>query len=162
MINDIKEKTDSEVLLRDWDEGSLECAENLAKTLNIEKVCCVKKDAFDKESYTEDSSAYDIAIVSGLYELLPDNEPVLESLRGIAIALGEAGYLIYTGQPWHPEVEMIARTLNNRNGDPWIMRRRSQAEMDRLVKEAGFQKIRTLCDQWGIFTVSLARKEKHV
>ena len=30
------------------------------------------------------------------------------------------GYLIYTTQPWHPQVEMIARTLINRDGpDEW-------------------------------------------
>jgi hypothetical protein len=38
------------------------------------------------------------------------------------------------------------------------MRRRSQAEMDQLVAEAGFVKERQLMDGWGIFGVSLARR----
>ena len=38
------------------------------------------------------------------------------------------------------------------------MRRRSQAEMDQLVREAGFEKIAQRIDEWGIFTVSLARR----
>ena len=54
---------------------------------------------------------------------------------------------------------MIARVLTNREGAPWIMRRRTQAEMDALVRAAGFQKDRTEIDRWGIFTVSLARKK---
>lgn len=53
---------------------------------------------------------------------------------------------------------MIARTLPNREGRPWIMRRRTQAEMDALVREAGFEKIEQDTDPWGIFTVSLARR----
>ena len=64
--------------------------------------------------------------------------------------------MVYTGQPWHPQVEVIARTLTNREGQPWVMRRRTQAEMDALVREAGFRKIDMLIDEYGIFTVSLA------
>ncbi len=38
------------------------------------------------------------------------------------------------------------------------MRRRTQEEMDTLVREAGFEKLDMAIDQWGIFTVSLARR----
>ena len=81
-------------------------------------------------------------------------------LDGIAGAIDEEGYLVYTGQPWHPQIEMIARVLTNRDGDPWIMRRRTQVELDELVREAGFEKIRTRVDRRGIFTVSLAKRSK--
>jgi hypothetical protein len=70
----------------------------------------------------------------------------------------DGGYLVYTGQPWHPQVEMIARVLINRDGKPWIMRRRTQEEMDDLVRAAGFEKIAMEIDPFGIFTVSLARR----
>ena len=56
-----------------------------------------------------------IAIVSGLYELFPDNARVLASLAGLSRALADGGYLIYTNQPWHPQLEMIARVLINRD-----------------------------------------------
>jgi hypothetical protein len=65
--------------------------------------------------------------------------------------------LIYTGQPWHPQLEMIARVLENWEGRPWVMRRRSQAELDELVRLVGFEKSRMEIDRWGIFTVSLAQ-----
>ena len=39
------------------------------------------------------------------------------------------------------------------------MRRRSQAEMDELVQTAGFAKLSQEIDPWGIFTVSLARRD---
>jgi hypothetical protein len=56
------------------------------------------------------------------------------------------------------QVEFIARVLTNREGQPWIMRRRTQAEMDELVRTAGFEKLEQEIDPWGIFTVSLARR----
>jgi hypothetical protein len=97
-------------------------------------------------------------IASGLYELFPDNQPVLESLKGIAGVLQDNGYLLYTCQPWHPQIELIARVLNNRDGKPWIMRRRTQAEMDALVRTAGLEKVDTVIDSHGLFSVSIAQK----
>ena len=55
-------------------------------------------------------------------------------------------------------MEFIARVLTNREGKPWIMRRRTRAEMDELVRLAGFEKLRQEIDPWGIFSVSLARR----
>ncbi|MBC8831778.1 class I SAM-dependent methyltransferase family protein, partial [Escherichia coli] len=67
--------------------------------------------------------------------------------------------LVYTGQPWHPQLEFIARALNNHRGEAtWVMRRRSQAEMDELVARAGFRKLDQRIDEMGIFTVSLAQR----
>ncbi|MBF4248626.1 hypothetical protein EA004_27240, partial [Vibrio anguillarum] len=63
------------------------------------------------------------------------------------------------GQPWHPQLELIARSLtSHREGQAWVMRRRSQAEMDQLVAAAGFKKIEQRIDEMGIFTVSIAQK----
>ena len=114
-------------------------------------------DAFDEQSLAQIEPPANLAVVSGLYELFSDNSLVLASLQGVAQALREGGFLIYTGQPWHPQLEMIARVLDNREGQPWIMRRRTQAELDALVRAAGFEKIDMEIDDLGIFTVSLAR-----
>ncbi|MBY0610856.1 MAG: class I SAM-dependent methyltransferase family protein, partial [Beijerinckiaceae bacterium] len=58
-----------------------------------------------------------------------------------------------------PQLEMIARALtSHRQGAAWIMRRRTQAEMDALVAEAGFRKLDQRVDDWGIFTVGLAER----
>src|SRR5207244_11898287 len=101
-----------------------------------------------------------IGIVSGLYKLFPGNEPVLNSLRGFAGAIEPGGYLIYTNQPWHPQVAFIAHVLRNREGEPWIMRRRTTAEINELVSVAGFRKMAMEVDQWGMFTVSIARRSE--
>ena len=101
----------------------------------------------------------DLAIVSGLYELFSDNALIARSLGGLARAMKPGGLLVYTNQPWHPQLEMIARSLtSHRGGQAWVMRRRTQAEMDQLVEAAGFTKIEQRIDGWGIFTVSVARR----
>jgi alpha-beta hydrolase superfamily lysophospholipase len=146
-------------LLRDYKSVNLDAATRLARELGLRKhVSVARGDAFDRDSIAAITPRPTIAIVSGLYELFPDNEPVRNSLRGLAEALEPGRWLIYTNQPWHPQVEFIARVLTNREGRPWIMRRRTQAEMDELVRSAGFEKVSTDIDRWGIFTVSLARR----
>ena len=117
-------------------------------------------DAFDAQSLGAIYPRPTLAVVSGLYELFPENDLVLRSLRGIAAAVPEGGCLAYTNQPWHPQQEFIARVLtSHRNGVPWVMRCRAQAEMDALVAAAGFEKIAQRIEPQGIFTVSLAQRK---
>jgi alpha-beta hydrolase superfamily lysophospholipase/SAM-dependent methyltransferase len=150
---------DLSALLSDNVPANLEAGRKLAGKLGLQdKVRFQLGDAFDEIALAATEPAPNVAIVSGLYELFADNQMVLRSLRGVARAMREGGYLVYTGQPWHPQVEMIARVLINRDGAPWIMRRRTQREMDDLVRAAGFEKIEGRIDEFGIFTVSLARK----
>ncbi|WP_171766787.1 class I SAM-dependent methyltransferase family protein, partial [Shigella sonnei] len=91
------------------------------------------------------------------YELFPENEQVKNSLAGLANAIEPGGILIYTGQPWHPQLELIAGVLtSHKDGKLWVMRVRTQGEMDLLVHDAGFDKCTQRIDEWGIFTVSMA------
>jgi hypothetical protein len=146
-------------LLRDASVENIEAGRRLAATMGLNgNITFTRGDAFDRAAVGAIRPRPTIAIVSGLYELFPENAPVLESLGGLGDAVEPGGYLIYTNQPWHSQVEFIARTLINREGKPWIMRRRTQAEMDQLVRAAGFRKLSMEIDRWGIFTVSLAQR----
>src|SRR6266487_1012237 len=144
--------------LRDYKQENVDAARALAQEFGLENVTVERGDAFDRDSIAAIAPHATIGIASGLYELFPRNEPVLNSLRGLAEAIEPGGYLIYTNQPWHPQVEFIARVLRNREGQPWIMRRRTTAEIDELVCVAGFRKMAMEVDQWGMFTVSIARR----
>jgi alpha-beta hydrolase superfamily lysophospholipase len=144
--------------LRDSRDENLAAGQRLSGVLGVRGVTFARGDAFDRRAIAVTNPRPNVAIVSGLYELIADNAPVLTSLRGLADAVEPGGYLIYTNQPWHPQLELIARTLINREGQPWIMRRRTQAEMDELVHAAGFRKLSMEIDRWGIFTVSLAER----
>ena len=149
------------ILLRDFSEINVRDGTTLIREKNLQKIARFEKgDAFDRASVAGVQPRPSIGIVSGLYELFPENDMVRRSLAGMAEAVEPGGYLIYTGQPWHPQLELIARALtSHRGGQAWVMRRRTQAEMDQLVEEAGFEKIEQRIDEWGIFTVSLARKK---
>ncbi|MDP5239952.1 bifunctional alpha/beta hydrolase/class I SAM-dependent methyltransferase [Uliginosibacterium sp. 31-16] len=158
-IEKLAQKPDS-ILLRDFSELNVEKGCKLITEKGLQGIArFVQGDAFNRASLTSVSPKPTIGVVSGLYELFPDNAMLQASLAGMADAVEPGGYLIYTGQPWHPQLEFIARVLSShRDGKPWVMRRRVQAEMDQLVEAAGFTKLHTLADEWGIFTVSIARR----
>ncbi|MBM3752830.1 MAG: hypothetical protein FJW38_02475 [Acidobacteria bacterium] len=146
------------VFLRDYDASNVAAGRGLIaeKELNAN---FEQGDAFDRASLAAIDPKPTIAIVSGLYELFPDNAWLETSLAGLAEAIEPRGFIIYTGQPWHPQLEMIARTLtSHRDGKPWIMRRRTQGELDELVRNAGFRKVAQRIDEFGIFTVSIAER----
>lgn len=145
-------------LLRDYRQENIDAATRLARDFGLTNVTVSSGNAFDRASLAAIAPRPTIGIVSGLFELFPSNADVLTSLRGLADAIEPGGSLIYTNQPWHPQVEFIARVLRNREGKPWIMRRRTTAEMDELVRTAGFEKMEMEVDEWGIFTVSVARR----
>jgi SAM-dependent methyltransferase len=144
--------------LRDYKAENVEAARALANEFGLANVTAELGDAFDRESLASISPRATIGIASGLYELFPSNEEVLKSLAGLGDAIEPGGYLIYTNQPWHPQVEFIAGVLLNREGKPWVMRRRTTAEMDELVRVSGFEKIAMEIDHWGMFSVSIARR----
>ncbi|MCL9782971.1 bifunctional alpha/beta hydrolase/class I SAM-dependent methyltransferase [Vibrio sp. S4M6] len=148
------------VLLRDFSDINVRDGKALIEQKGLSDIIqFAQGDAFDKADLARLDPKPNLAVVSGLYELFSDNASVFDSLRGLAKGMQDSGYLIYTCQPWHPQLEMIARSLtSHRGGQAWVMRRRSQAEMDQLVKQAGFSKIEQRIDEMGIFTVSIAQK----
>ncbi|GAO91198.1 hypothetical protein PSA5_00795 [Pseudomonas syringae pv. actinidiae] len=148
------------ILLRDYSDINVRDGSLLIEQKDLEDIArFVKGDAFDRNDLATLDPKPTLAVVSGLYELFSSNQMVGDSLAGLAAAVEPGGYLVYTGQPWHPQLELIARALtSHREGQAWVMRRRSQSEMDQLVEAAGFRKITQRVDEWGIFTVSLAQR----
>ena len=149
------------ILLRDYSDTNVQAGRALIAARGLNDIARFEAgDAFDADALAALTPAPNLALVSGLYELFPDNDAVMRSLSGLARVLASGSYLIYTGQPWHPQLEVIARTLTSHRGhQAWVMRRRTQAEMDALVADAGFEKLEQWVDEWGIFTVTLARRK---
>ncbi len=146
-------------MFRDINAANVDAAAGLADELALtERVSCEVADAFEPSGWPMADPPPNIAVAAGVFELFADNVPVRRALHGMSDTVGPEGWVLVTGQPWHPQLEMIARVLPNREGEPWIMRRRTVAEVNALLAEAGLTPHRHLIDRWGIFTVTLARR----
>ncbi len=160
LLDVLESVPEATALLRDLLPGNVREGSARIRERGLEgRVRFEQGDAFDSGALAAVTPRPDVAVVSGLFELFPENDAVRRSLSGLAAAVAPGGWLVYTNQPWHPQLEMIARLLtSHRDGAPWVMRCRSQREMDQLVEEAGFEKLDQRVDEAGLFTVSLARR----
>jgi alpha-beta hydrolase superfamily lysophospholipase len=153
-------KRPDSILLRDYKDLNVKSGTDLIASMGLADIARFEKgDAFNRESLAAITPKATIGIASGLYELFPNNEMVATSLAGLHDAIEENGYLIYTNQPWHPQLELIARALtNHQSGTAWVMRRRTQIELEQLARAAGFEKVKRDVEDMGIFSVSLMRR----
>ena len=158
-VNQLPKRPHS-ILLRDYSDINVQAGQKMITERELNDVAqFILGDAFDAASLAAVKPKPTLVVVSGLYELFNENALIKRSLSGIHSAMEKGGYIIYTGQIWHPQQEFIARALtSHRQGSAWVMRLRSQAEMDALVENAGFKKVDQCIDEYGIFTVSVAQK----
>ncbi|ERT34739.1 MULTISPECIES: bifunctional alpha/beta hydrolase/class I SAM-dependent methyltransferase [Fusobacterium] len=156
---DIKEKYPKvKILINEFKKSNIEVGEKVIKKNNWEDISFINYDCFDKETYKKINYTPNIVIISGVFELFENNKMLENTISGIAEILNKNGAVIYTGQPWHPQLKQIALVLNSHkgNGKSWLMRRRSEKELDSLFEKYDLKKEKMLIDNDGIFTVSLA------
>ncbi len=156
---DIKQKYPKlKILINEFKKSNIEVGEEVIKKNNWEDISFVNYDCFDKETYKKINYNPNIVIISGVFELFENNKMLENTISGVTEILDKDGAIIYTGQPWHPQLKQIALVLNSHkgNGKSWLMRRRSEKELDSLFEKYNLKKKKMLIDNEGIFTVSLA------
>jgi hypothetical protein len=156
LIEIASDNKDIEIQVRDYQEQNVEEGRALARQRALTNISYKQSDAFDKSNYDKNEYAPNIVVISGVFELFSDNNLIENAIDGVCSIMPENSFLVYTGQPWHPQLEQIANVLGNHQNEKWIMRRRAQYELDRLFNLKGFQKDQMKIDDWGIFTVSSA------
>ena len=143
--------------LSDAAESNLEAGRLNANQLGLTRVQFALGDAFDEAALSRLDPAPNVVLATGIYELTPDNNKVLASLRGLAEGMQPGGYLVHTDQPHNPHLEMIGRVAVQREESPWAMRRRPIEKMDSLLHETGFVPLENEVDDQGLFSVGLAQ-----
>ncbi|MFA5337619.1 MAG: class I SAM-dependent methyltransferase family protein [Candidatus Omnitrophota bacterium] len=152
-------KYDLKILCRDMDEAGLSLGRKLCSRLGIEGIKYEKADAFSPEILKNAVPKPNVIVVSGLYELFTNDEIIKKSMGNIFTALNSGDYFVFTNQPYHPQLELIARTLPNRLKEFWVMRLRSDNQVKSWAIAAGFKHIKTLLDTYSIFSVNLFQKQ---
>lgn len=147
-----------DIVCRDLDPSSLELGAARARELGLHTLRYELGDATDLESLATIEPAPHVAVASGLYELFTDASPIARSMRGIARALRPGGRLVFTTQVAHPQLELIANVLVNREGKPWVMVCRSVEEVEAMARDAGHQPVSSHLEPFGLFAVTVCEK----
>jgi SAM-dependent methyltransferase len=144
-------------VLRDYKAENVQKAQELAHQWGV-SASIEQADAFSDEDLNRVIPAPNLIVVSGLHEILPDNNLISHHFQQLYNVLEVGGYLVFTIQPYHPQLELIARTLNSHTGKPWIMRLRSRELCQKWASEAGFHDFAVHMDEFGIFGVVKTQK----
>jgi len=143
--------------LRDYKLENVTKARQLASQFGV-TAQIEQADAFNDQDLDRVQPKPNVLIVSGLHEILPNDTLIKHHFQQLYRILDNAGTLIFTIQPQHPQLEMIARTLPAHTGLPWVMRVRSWELVRQWAEEAGFQDFQVQMEPNGIFGVVTAQK----
>jgi SAM-dependent methyltransferase len=143
--------------LRDYKSENVAKARQLALQFGV-TAAIEQADAFNDSDLDRVQPRPNVVIVSGLHEILPNDELIKNHFQQLYRILDNSGTLIFTIQPQHPQLEMIARTLPAHTGLPWVMRVRSWELVRQWAEVAGFQNFQVQMEPNGIFGVVTAEK----
>ena len=157
---DIKEHhPEVEIVINEFLPTNIQKGEQIIKERGYQHIRFTNYSCFEADTYRKLDYTPNITIISGIFELFGDNALAAEAIKGV-VTISDNGYIVYTGQPWHPQLKTIAFVLKSHQEKDWVMRRRSQRELDGLFALHGVKKESMLIDDFGIFTVSLAEVKK--
>uniref|UniRef100_UPI003C783B7B class I SAM-dependent methyltransferase family protein n=1 Tax=Capnocytophaga granulosa TaxID=45242 RepID=UPI003C783B7B len=157
---DIKQRhPEVEIIINEFLPANIQKGEQIIKERGYQHIRFTNYNCFEADTYRKLDYAPNITIISGIFELFGDNALAAEAIKGV-VSISDNGYIVYTGQPWHPQLKTIAFVLKSHQEKDWVMRRRSQRELDGLFALQGVKKESMLIDDFGIFTVSLAGVKK--
>ena len=157
---DIKERhPEVEIVINEFLSTNIQKGEQIIKERGYQHIRFTNYSCFEADTYRKLDYTPNITIISGIFELFGDNALAAEAIKGV-VTISDNGYIVYTGQPWHPQLKTIAFVLKSHQEKDWVMRRRSQRELDGLFALHGVKKESMLIDDFGIFTVSLAEVKK--
>jgi len=143
--------------LRDYKSENVAKARQLALQFGV-TAAIEQADAFNDSDLDRVQPRPNVVIVSGLHEILPNDQLIKHHFQQLYRILDDSGTLIFTIQPQHPQLEMIARTLPAHTGLPWVMRVRSWELVRQWAEVAGFQNFQVQMEPNGIFGVVTAGK----
>lgn len=149
----------SDAVLRDYRVENIDTARALALDLNV-SATIEQADAFSDNDLSNLSFNPTVVVVSGLHEIIPDDELIEKHFRQLFCVMAPGGDLLQTIQPHHPQLEFIARVLPSHTGDPWAMRLRDEQTTRSWIEKAGFEVTSVTYERSGIFGLIRAQKPK--
>lgn len=151
------ERGDLHILCRDLSADSLAQGAKQAEAAGLQTIHYQHGDAFNPApTDAQLGGPPNVIVVSGLYELILEDETIQQSLKRLYQMLEPEGALYFTTQTHHPQLEFIANVLPNRNGALWVMKCRPSAQLEAWVQQAGFKFVKSQLEEVGLFTVTKA------
>ncbi len=150
-------KSKIKVLLRDVSESAIRESKAAAGLLGLkESVSYEVGDALDPESLRRISPRPDLVIEAGLYGIIHEDGLIKKHLHELKDIVNP-GALLFNVQTRNEQIELIARTLINQDGERCVWHLRPKELVIGWALEAGFKDPEVTMDPYGIYAVVLMR-----
>lgn len=146
-----------EVLLCDISESALNESKEIADKLNLGNNVRFKKgDALDTENLRQINPEPDLLIEVGLYGIIHNDDLIRRHLLNVKEILNP-GAILFNVQTQNPQIELIARSLKNQNGEKCVWHLRPVEEVVKWAETAGFKNPEITMDPFNIYAVVMMR-----
>lgn len=156
---DILKETDSDldVLLCDISEYALKESRKTTDKLNLNKKVSFKQgDALDSIHLSDIGKKPELLIEVGLYGIIHDDELIKRHLHDLKKILNPEA-ILFNVQTQNPQIELIARSLKNQDGERCVWHLRPIEEVISWAEEAGFKNPEITMDPYGIYAVVIMK-----
>ena len=143
---------------RDLDPAALERGRVEAARRGLAKVRFELGDALDRHGLLALSPRPNVAVASGFYDWITEDEVVRRSIAIVAEALEPGGFFVVTNQVAHPDLAFVSAVFTDFHHRPLRMKMRPAAQVESWLTEAGLQVESTRLDRHGYFSVTKSRK----
>jgi len=146
------------VRCRDLDPAGLQQGRAEAARRGLPQVTFEKGDALDRDSILALRPRPNVAIASGFYDWIIEDELVCRSIAIVAEALESGGQFVVTNQVAHPDLAFVSAVFTDFHHQPLRMKMRPAALIESWLVAAGLTLDTTRIDRHGYFSVTRARK----
>jgi SAM-dependent methyltransferase len=160
-ILDVKSRPgmeDVSVICRDLDIEALERGKRNAEILGLTDIQFTTGDALNGESLSQIKPQASIAVSSGFYDWLNEDELVQKSMSLLYNILPSGGCFLFTNQVRHVNQEFVEGVFIDLRGQPLRMTMRPAAQLNGWAEAAGFRIVKTTGDKDFNYSVTLAQK----
>ena len=143
---------------RDLDEAGLARGRAEAARRGLDGVTFERGDALDEEGILALRPRPNVAVASGFYDWITDDEVVRRSIAIVAEALEPGGCFVVTNQAAHPDLAFVSAVFTDFHHQPLRMKMRPAALVESWLTAAHLAVEITRTDERGYYSVTRARK----
>jgi hypothetical protein len=143
---------------RDLDEAGLARGRGSAAARGLTRVSFEKGDALDRDAILALTPRPNLAVASGFYDWIHEDEMVRRSIAIVAEALEPGGQFVVTNQVAHPDLAFVTAVFTDHHHQPLRMKMRPATTIETWLRESGLAMERTVADRHGYYSVTRARK----
>ncbi|TFG77045.1 MAG: methyltransferase domain-containing protein [Thermodesulfobacteriales bacterium] len=156
----LETNSQAKILLRDIDEEALKESEAIAQKLNLPNELRFELgSAIDTESLRKIDPEPDLVIEVGLYGIIHDDEQIRRHFLDLKEILNPEA-ILFNVQTYNPQIELIARSLVNRDGERCVWHLRPVELVIGWAEEAGFVEPQIVMDDCGVYAVVMMKNQE--